>query len=84
MKNQDENKMSAIELRDIMANQLRSLDKSDITDKLIGRKIDLAKQIFNGAGKMIALAAYTTEANRMGLKSDILLLPEPEKKLLKK
>lgn len=33
---------------------------------------------------MIALAAYTTESNRLGNKSEILLLPEIEIKQLNK
>lgn len=67
--------MSAIELRDIMAKQLRDLNASEMTDRNIAKKIDLAKQIFNGAGKMIALSAYVTEAQRLGMNGDILALP---------
>lgn len=73
--NQNE-KMSAFELRDIIATQLRALNDADINDKYIAKKIDLAKQIFNGAGKMIALSAYVTEAQRVGAKGEILALPE--------
>ncbi len=68
--------MSAIELRDIMAKELRELSETKMDDKNIGKKIDKAKQIFNGAGKMIALAAYTIEANKIGDNGTILSLPE--------
>lgn len=84
MKNNENNAMSATELRDIMAKQLRELDQSNVLDRNIGKKIDIAKQVFNGAGKMIALAAYTAEANKMGTNSEILsfpLTPEQPKKL---
>lgn len=70
------NQMTAYELRDIMAKQLRSLNELDVNDKNAARKIDTAKQIFNGGGKIIALAAYVTEAHRVGTSGEILALPE--------
>lgn len=68
--------MNAQELRDIIAVQLRTLNNADIKDKNIGKKVDLAKQVFNGAGKLIALSVYVLEAQKLGTKGDILGLPE--------
>lgn len=68
--------MTAIELRDIIANQLRTLNVMEVSDKHAQRKVETAKQVFNGAGKMIALAAYVDEAHRIGAKGDVLALPD--------
>lgn len=80
MKNNEQ--MEARELHEIMTSQLRELHNVNINDKNIARKIDLAKQIFNGAGKMIALSAYVSEANRTG--NNGLLNEAPTKQITAK
>lgn len=68
--------MTATELSEILTSELRSLSSMSETDKNAARKIDKAKQIFNGAGKLIALSSYVTEAKRIGGGGNILALPE--------
>lgn len=69
--------MSANELGQILTTELRTLSEMPDTDRNAARKIDKAKQVFNGAGKLIALSAYVTEARRLG-QPGIMSLPEPE------
>lgn len=75
-----EKQMTAKELSQIMSNELRMLHEIDITDKFIAKKIDKAKQIFNGGGKLIALATLSIEAVRLGVQTDILDLTSKKEK----
>lgn len=76
----NDNTMSAAELSQILSSELRTLHKMEENDKNAARKIDKAKQIFNGAGKLIALASYITEARRIGAGSSLLELPKEDAK----
>ena len=71
-----EKTMTAKELSEILSSELRNLSSMEDGDKNAGRKIDKAKQIFNGAGKLIALSSYVTEAKRLGQDGNLLGLPE--------
>lgn len=76
MKNKVE-ELSASELMDMIAFQLRTLQTTEVSDALFDKKVMLAGTIFNGAGKAIKLSAYQLMRNSRG--KGQALLPEQEK-----
>lgn len=54
--------MTANKLGDIVAKQLFILDSLDLNESGVKHKIDRARQVFNGAGKMISLSNYVLTA----------------------
>lgn len=70
------NNLEAKELMDIMSKQMRSLDTLDLNHKNSLKEISRAKEIFNGAGKIIKLADFARTSHGSGLSGKLL----PERK----
>jgi hypothetical protein len=68
------NNLEAKELMQIMTEQMRSLSSLDLNNKNSLKEISRAKEIFNGAGKIIKLADFARSAQQSGLNGK--LLPE--------
>lgn len=72
---QSNDKLNANDLMDIMSRQMKALDELDLNNKNALKEVSRAKEIFNGAGKIIKLAEFAKLQNQSGAKGN-LLLPE--------
>jgi len=68
-----QNELTAKELMQIVATQLRTLSQTDINDRNMTKLIAQSKEVGNLAGKAIALSSFELEKSKAGVKGQPLL-----------